>query len=272
MPAPADANPGPMDPAPDPAAANPPEPAPPPERTNSLGELKIALPGGEILSEDTFKLADDWRQRTFPPENPVVVSRTETGVRGLMATAKGKADGGFLLIHRNRALAALGTLQNGLLEGPLRLWDKQQHRQVFAEFSRGQKQGLVCYFEDDRPRLVQKWTKGELQAAYLLKYDGKKPLIAAVTDLTGQYAADAQAAAEKVEGLLAGVAENQTRLKVDGTRWAKAEIDRLRREKMAAIKPIKTPPGRVPDPSKAPPPSEDWSQVLQNAWEFPFEP
>jgi len=126
-----------------------------------------------------------WLDTMFPDKVPVFVLRYPNGeVQGVYVFERGKLNGPAAGLHESGGLCVLANYRESDRDGPLRSWDEQKQRHVYAQYTKGRKNGLVCLFRHDLPWLAQEWKANQLVAEYLVKpaVQGLNPVLAGTLD------------------------------------------------------------------------------------------
>ena len=119
----------------------------------------------------------NWQDTLFP-KTAIVFPCLDNGGKliGVFTHAGVKLDGAAATLHQNGHLETLVTsYSKGLVDGCVKLWDQDGKQVLYAEYQRGKKHGLLCFFQDGIPWLIQECDKGKPQDEYLVKWTENGP-------------------------------------------------------------------------------------------------
>lgn len=231
----------------------------------------IKLPSGAELSETALDLPSNWQISMFPPGVTVYVAKYPNDApQGVFVLDKGKLHGPAVRFFPDGKLQTLAGYLAGELKGPLRLWDEQQRRILYAEFKRDKRNGLLCFFREGKPWLIQEWSMDAIQDEYLVKYSAGTATVVPGAKAQGKDAEDFTAAKEKLDELEKQLWENEAQLKRGLAKWYRAESERIRRERFASQAPVRRDNAQRRDLARQAQQAAEaeafWRTVLMRSW------
>lgn len=144
-------------------AAKPAKYAPPP--------FEVKLPSDRQLTQALMELPRDWTKTLFPKDEVVYARKYTSGnVQGVYTFAQAKLNGPAAILYEDGGLSTLASYAMSDRDGPLRRWETDKKRLLYAEYKRDKKHGAVCLFREDLPWFVQEYDMGEVKAEYLVKW------------------------------------------------------------------------------------------------------
>jgi len=250
--------------------------AEPPRSTQPLDAEKvhIKLPTGDELSEVMLELPQGWQGSMFPSGCSVYQDKyPNNALRGVFLLDSGKLEGSAATFYLDGQLTTLANYHEGQLTGPLRLWDEHQKRILFAEFKSDKKHGLVCFFREGRPWLIQKCVFGVVKEQYLVRHQEGAPTATPVSQLRGEDSKEATEAEERLADLEKDLSENEAQLKRGLTQWYRDETERLRRERFISGASQRREAGRQREAMRRMEQAAEvegfWRSVLMRSWRWP---
>ena len=147
----------------------PEEPANAEDNSASL-PVYIKLPSGMVVDEADLELPFDWQTRYFPENNVFVKKFSDSeAISGIFTVENSRLNGCAATLYEDGDLKSAAFYNDALKQGPLRYWEEKHVRVLFANYKGGKKDGVLCFFEQGAPRLVQEWKRDKLSAEYLVR-------------------------------------------------------------------------------------------------------
>ncbi|MGO8749328.1 MAG: hypothetical protein ACLQNE_25485 [Thermoguttaceae bacterium] len=200
--------------------------------------IAVKLPSGFELNDAVLGVPRDWLDRYFPSSQNNVYAATysEGKIQGVFHYDKlGRLDGHAATLYETGELETMGFYTANSLQGPLRVWDNNTQRLVYAEYKKGKKQGVCCLFRDGLPWVVQDFDKGQVQSSYLVKFTGVTPAVRAATALSDPEKKELESAEQKLNELEEQMADGQQKVKkVVSVSYQKLKQARASRHSVAA--------------------------------------
>jgi antitoxin component YwqK of YwqJK toxin-antitoxin module len=145
------------------SAAKPAKYSPPP--------FEVKLPSDRALTQALMNLPPDWTKKLFPQDELVYARKYPSDkVQGAYTFSQAKLNGPAAVLYEDGGLSMLANYAMSDREGPLRRWEENKKRLLYAEYKRDKKHGAVCLFREDLPWFVQDYDMGEVTAEYLVKW------------------------------------------------------------------------------------------------------
>jgi hypothetical protein len=228
-----------------PAAGTPPrapkrredDPPPVPGRNPGPTSLPTTLhfPSGAELTEAKLGIPRNWQDTMFPKSVVVYVAKYPSdatkGVYGLKAA---KLDGGAATLYEAGHLQTLAVYAKGRLNGPLKTWDEVGRRVLYAEYTAGRRDGLLCFFRDGAPWLVQEWDGDQARNEYLVQWQDAGPRIVPRAKMTKAEHEERIDAMEKLAALQAAMGRTESQLKRDLAEWFRKQDHEAKQKKFVA--------------------------------------
>jgi antitoxin component YwqK of YwqJK toxin-antitoxin module len=209
---------------------------------STSGWTEISLPSGAMLTDSMFNAPANWQKTLFPEGANVFVAKyPNASIRDVCIVTnkgkdKGKLSGAAATLHENGRLRILAmSYLHGRLDGCLRQWSADGKRMLYAQYQNGKKHGLLCFFRDGLPCLIQECDKGKAQKEYLVRWTQDSPNILQVASLAGDEAAEASRAHRDLATLEETMYKGETELKADAVNFYHEEENRIRKARFAAV-------------------------------------
>jgi hypothetical protein len=176
--------------------------------------ISIRLASGAALTESMLSIPTGWQQSLFPQGiAPFVDTYPNDAVRGVFTLKKGLLHGWAATLYDNGRLQTLALYKDARLHGPLRQWSKNGERILYADYKCGRKDGLLCFFQKGKPRLIQEWTTGRVQSESLVKWKQGSPYALPKAQFTENDIAESSRASEELDELEEMLRQDETQLK-----------------------------------------------------------
>ncbi len=226
---------------------------------------KIILPSGRSLSRTDWDIPGNWHARYFPENtHPCVDHFPSDAIRGVYSfDDHGRLHGWCAGLNQDGKLRVLAKYYQAHRDGPLRAWDDSRRLVLYAEYIRGNNNGVTCLFRDGNPPFVQEWDKGQLIGEYLITTDGNGPPTAvSIKDLREQQAKEAAEAQAKLCEFQAEMDKSENELKRRVKDWWDEEEERQRLEKKQLMH---QPKPKSKQQRKPKVPQNEWRRALERA-------
>ncbi len=112
---------------------------------------------------------------------------------------QGKLDGHAATLYETGELQTLGCYAANSLDGPLRVWEKNKQRLIYAQYKKGKKHGVCCLFHDGRPWFIQEYDKGKVESRCLVKFADVTPTVRPDKDLSDPEKKELDSAEQKLK-------------------------------------------------------------------------
>jgi hypothetical protein len=209
---------------------------PPPQAALPAVFSRIELPSGGVLTETMLTVPQSWQRMMFPDDASVYTPKYPNDeIRGVYTFETGKLDGWAAGLHQSGQLRFLGKYHESLRDGLLRRWDVNKQRLLYAEYARGNKNGLVCLFRDGMPWLIEEWKSGRMGGQYLVKWSEGSPSVVPRAALQGDDAKEFASAQKRLYELEAAIDREETELKQELREWYREEEQSARWAKAAKM-------------------------------------
>ena len=184
---------------------------PPTRAYQPLPTTAVKLPSGFALNDAVLEIPHDWLDRFFPSMDNVYANKYPNGkIQAIFHFGQqGKLDGHAATLYETGELQTLGSYTANSLDGPLRVWEKNKQRLLYAEYKRGKKQGVSCLFRDGLPWFVQDCDKDQVKSRYLVKFTGVTPVVRPDKGLSDPEKKELESAEQKLAELEEQMAEDQ---------------------------------------------------------------
>ncbi len=204
----------------------------------SVGEVRkwlpitLPSPSRAAVTEAMLSVPKNWQHSLFPDPKNVFPWEVNGKLLGVFTLAGVNLNGAAATLHPNGHLHTLVTYYSkGFLEGCVKLWDQDGVQVLYADYQHGKKHGVLCFFQNGRPWLIQACDRGKPQDEYLVKWTQDGPRVLSTEQLTGpevdtakQQLADLEDAMRKSETKL----KNKLKTLVAGSASKKKRDDMLR--------------------------------------------
>lgn len=143
----------------------------------------IKLASGRVVSARDFELQADAVDRMFPRPTPgddhhsLPFTMQTAHSQGMHGQRDGKLYGWSVTLDENDNPILVAHYDENARDGPLRLYNRDNSLVLYAEYSRGKKDGVVCLLQEGVPNLVQEWRRGVLEQSHLVRFEGDTPRI-----------------------------------------------------------------------------------------------
>jgi S1-C subfamily serine protease/antitoxin component YwqK of YwqJK toxin-antitoxin module len=145
----------------------------PGEDVKSWSRDRIALPTGKTLDFDIFsKLAtvlSDADRTQLEAQGAFSINYPSGKPFALLQHMNGELHGLCCAQHENGNAMLLGRYEKGERSGNFRMAADDGKPLLDAQFARGKKNGLVCFYKEGQPLLVQECSKGKPQWSHRLE-------------------------------------------------------------------------------------------------------
>jgi len=222
------------------------EAAPPAARSSTSGgagktpkyeppPFSVTLPSrAEPLTQAIMELPKKWMEEWFPKEALVYVEKFPSEkIRGVYTFAQGKLNGPAAVLHEDGSLAMVATYATNDRDGPLRRWDTDKHRLLYADYRRDKKHGLVCLFREDRPWFIQECDSGDVSAEYLVKSREEKGEALTRDQLRPDDLREMVSARTKLAQLESQLEQRESELKKALREWFVEKDKEIKRQRVA---------------------------------------
>lgn len=223
-----------------PAAGQPDRPASaksPGRRPADDKKFRVALPSGAAMDHTMMNVPANWQASNLPRSAQVYILPYPSGAtHGIFALKDGRCHGASASLHPGGALCTLAYYNKGQLSGPLRLWAADRVRLLYAEYANGQRHGLLCFFTDDAPCLLQQWKYGKLAEEYFVRPAGLESTAVPKSEISANSddGRRLEAGQQRLDDLLAEIETNERNLKQYVAGWYRKESERIKRERAAS--------------------------------------
>jgi S1-C subfamily serine protease/antitoxin component YwqK of YwqJK toxin-antitoxin module len=211
------------------------------EVVSYAGPLKIELPSGKELSQAMFQVPDDFLSTLFPKDALLYVQRYPNNeIKGVYVFNKndGKLHGKAARLHEDGKLHMLAEYYLSDRNGSLLVLDESQAKLLYAEYKRGNRDGVLCFFQNDRPRVVQEWDKEKLIAEYIVSWTGAGPKVVSKNECRDSaLGTELTDALTQLADLEAQIEVGEDELKKELREWYQEETLRLKRAAAARLGP-----------------------------------
>lgn len=200
-----------------------------------LQYVDLVLPSGAALNEPMLEIPKSWQKKLFPEKATVHVDKYPNGeLRGVFSLNKAKLDGAMATLHANGHLQTLAFYEDANLHGPLKQWNDKGDRLLYAEYTNGKKNGLLCFFQAGVPSLIQEWDKASIQNEYLVKVAASVLQVVPPGEMSDDESSQHREAKEQLAVLEATMKQDEADMKKDLADWFRKEDQRARQERFAA--------------------------------------
>ena len=145
------------------------------ERPFSPQVTEVTIPSGRIISTTQFDL-DDWTLAEIQhlKDKPHYCQK-DTANKNIYAVCQYNADSGnieglVMRTHPDGGMSFLANFKDSKRSGPLHHWNKYGQMIYYSEWVNGNKQGISCLFEEEKPVLVQEWKADKILCQYKISY------------------------------------------------------------------------------------------------------
>jgi S1-C subfamily serine protease len=193
--------------------------------------VNITLPSVAKLTEAMLEIPKQWQDKLFPKEAIVFIARySNDTLQGVFTLSNAKLDGWAAMLYEDGHLQTLASYKEAKLHGPLRQWQENGERLLYAYYGSNNKHGLVCFFQNGTPWLIQECDKGQIQSQYLVKWTKDLARAVPAEQLAGDEIAEMAKACRKLDALEEKMKRNEPILKRQLRDWFVDERDKARRE------------------------------------------
>ena len=224
----------------------------------------FTLPSGKRLSPTVWDIPTAWHTDCFPLDatNFYVHLHPNGRVRGVYSfdEANGKLDGWSAALKENGKLWILVNYHQADRDGLLRVWEDSGNIHLYAEYTRGNLDGLACLFRNGVPRLVEEWDAGRHTKEYLVVLRQQKPAAVLLRDLGEEEAKEAAEAQRMLSTVWTQMEDGERELKKGLWEWFRAELGRSRREQIAGRAGAELPSSKEKNEPKV-----NWRLALEGA-------
>jgi hypothetical protein len=201
--------------------------------------LPITLPSSSrpVVKEEMLTVPKNWQDTLFPRNgnkgnkgNVVPILDNNDNVLAVVSLCGVKLDGPAVAVHPNLALHTLAKVySNDRLQGWVELWDEGGKPILYAEYQRGRKHGVLCYFQNGIPRLIQEWEKDKRKSKYFVKWMTNGPRTLLANQLTGGDTDNMNRAGVELAELDRNMRKNEKELKKNLKNWVASGAIQWRR-------------------------------------------
>lgn len=216
----------------------------------------IVLPSGRVFQGGAVRPPENWRQ--FLARNEVLVLKNgqlhfqppgddsdmyiyceydENDVRRCaVGVSEGLLHGPMVLFNEEGHPYVIANYSQGTLDGRCVLYDDQGYPTFFGEFRKNRKHGLFCGLQDGLPRWIEEWQADQLVEVVLIKWQNGQPTVIlqqALTDPNDQ--AEARELTAKVSERITIIMTWEVELKVQA-RTAFTTFDKEFKQQSAAAR------------------------------------
>jgi hypothetical protein len=193
----------------------------------------ITLPSGTELTQALMVLPEKWMDTLFPQEALVYVEKFPSDkVRGGYTFSQGKLNGPSAVLYEDGSLAMLANYEMSEREGPLRHWDEEKRRLLYADYKHDKKHGLVCLFHEDWPWFIQECDTGNVSAEYLVKWNEGKAEVLARDRLQPDDLREMVTARTTLTKLESQLAKSESELKKSLRDWFQEKDKEIKRQRV----------------------------------------
>jgi antitoxin component YwqK of YwqJK toxin-antitoxin module len=185
-----------------------------------------------------LNVPQNWQDRLFPDWQNAKGSTSvyyvgmypnSEKIQGIFTVDEGTLNGAAATLYEDGHLQTLAeNYKEGCLHGALRQWNKDGTRLFYGQYLRGEKDGVICLFQNGMPWLIQDWDKGKLLTEYFVKGAQGGPRIVPTTPATGDEKAKASEVHEQLNALDKKMEEGERKLKQFLNGWYKKRIKQMR--------------------------------------------
>ena len=213
-------------PSPPRTTGKPPKYVPPP--------FAVTLPSGTELTQALMEPPRNWIDRMFPDDDQVYVEKfTDGKIRGVYCYAQGKLHGGAVTLYADGGVSTLASYDMSEREGPVRRWEENKKRLLYADYKGDKPTGLVCLFRDDLPWFVQEYDRSDVPTEYLVKWSGGTAEAIPHNRLPPEDLRETAAARDKIQELQASLERSENALKRTVRDLARDKIKDARQKRVA---------------------------------------
>lgn len=202
----------------------------------------IALPSGQTLSKTAISFSPEQVNRLFSKDAPTFSWNYEGGAMGgLVCHQRGKLHGGAAAYYETGEPMTLLTYRESRRDGTLRLWDQSGNITLYAQYTRGNKDGLSCLFKDGRPWLIQLHNKGVLINSYLVIVE-QSSYVAIPTGVAApnkDHASELDESQKRLAELEKEILDGERKLKNRVATWFRTEYKKAQQEYLKKTAPEK---------------------------------
>jgi hypothetical protein len=196
--------------------------------------ITLPSPSRAAVTASMLSVPKKWQDTLFPKTAYVFPSRYRNGnLQGAFTLHGVKLHGVAATLHPNGHLETLVTgYSEGLRNGCLKLWDESGKQILYAEYQNDKKHGVLCYFQDGIPWLIQECDKGQPQNEYLVKWMGNGPRVLSTAQLAGDDAAEVSRASQQLATLERKMSNNERLLERKVANWVTGIKNQEKRDRM----------------------------------------
>jgi hypothetical protein len=199
----------------------------------------ITLPSSSrlVVKEEMLTVPKNWQNTLFPRNgnrgskgNVVPIMDNNDNVLAVVSHCGVKLNGPAVAVYPNRQLHTLAKVySNDNLQGWVELWDEAGKPVFYGEYQHGRKHGVLCYFQNGIPRLIQAWEKGKRTSEYFVKWMKDGPRVLSPDQLAGDDTGNMNRAALDLAELDRNMRKNEKELKKNLKNWVASGANQWRR-------------------------------------------
>ena len=204
------------------------------------GFKTITLPSGKSLSAKTLVAAMLRPLELIDVDTPTFSWDNDGGtIGGVCAHRRGKLHGVTSAFHETGKPVLLGVYSESKRDGPLLTWDDSGKLALYARYTHGNNDGLLCLFQKNKPWLIQDYEKGKLLESYLVRVEGDTPVLvpSSEAEQDEKMKAELERAVDELEEVEQRLAENERQIKRRLATAFRKEYQRMQREYLTKITP-----------------------------------
>jgi antitoxin component YwqK of YwqJK toxin-antitoxin module len=199
-------------------------------------EVNLVLPSGAKLTEAMLTVPNDWQSKLFPQKAVVYVAKYPNNqLQGVFSLSNARLHGAAASLYEDGSLQTLAFYKNANLHGPMKQWNSNKRRLLYAEYNSGKKDGLLCFFQDGIPWLLQQCDCGNVINEYLVRWTEQNACrILPVAQLTDAERTEAVKARQQLATMEETMRQNEGKLKQTLAEWYRKEKQRVRQQQFVA--------------------------------------